>query len=106
MTPQPAPVVSARYISADGPFECTHKMPLDLGGTSSKAGAEVAWAEAGPAATPAKENPVLGDPPLPKAALLSAFRNRRRENECIRFFQSPDMTWPPKKVWLGGCSGA
>src|SRR5437879_4169834 len=104
MNAQPAPVVSGRYISGDRPFECTHKMPLELGGISSKAGAETAWAEAGPATTPAKENPALGEPPLPKAALLSAFRNCRRENECIRFFQSPDMTWPPKKVWLGDCS--
>src|SRR5438445_3309210 len=106
MNAQPAPVVSGRYISGDRPFECTHVIPLDRGGISSKAGAEAVSADAGPAATPANENPVLSDASQPKAAPPRAFRSRRRENECIRFFQLPDITRSSKKVWLGIVPGS
>src|SRR2546426_10284784 len=100
MNAQPAPVVSGRYISGDRPFECTHVIPLDRGGISSKAGAEAVSADAGPAATPANENPVLSDASQPKAAPPRAFRSRRRENERIRFFHSPDITRPSKACGL------
>src|SRR5438876_9646970 len=89
MKPQPAPVVSGKYISAERPLLCTQLIPLTEAGTSSKGATEEVSAGASgsvlasetlkPHAPAGLRNPLTARPFPLRLVSPRIFRNQRRD---------------------------